>query len=174
MATHEIHLPYGGALPGDGSATNVNGPAIRAVIGSSAKVYVGAFFDPTTNEHLWWARRMPENYVGTLVAKILWQANDVGAGESCLWNVQIGAITPADTDTPQEHAMATTNEQSTDVNTTEANRLIETTITLTNDDGVAAGDLMIIHMFRNAAGGGDDLSSDAVAIGELVLTYSDA
>jgi hypothetical protein len=63
-----------------------------------------------------------------------------------------------------EHASAAATTQATGVNTTEANRLIETTITLGNLDSVAAGDLVFVLVYRDANHASDDLTSDALLV----------
>jgi hypothetical protein len=159
-------LPIGSATLPDGSASNA-APAIQRVKGSEAaptKHYLQAVFDPATDEMLYWSFRMPDDYASGPVLKLLWTTNDVGAGESCVWGGAIGAVTAADADTPVEHALATASTTTTDVNTTEARRLIETSITLSNTDSVAAGDLVIVRVYRDADNAADDLSSDAELI----------
>lgn len=166
MATGTIILPIQAAVLPDGSTNNA-APAISRVQGTDAapaKHYLVASFDAATDEHLWWTFRMPADYASSPALKLLWYTNDTGAAESCVWGCQVAAITPADADTPIEHAKATAQTTTTDINTTEANRLIETSITITNTDSVAAGDLVVLLVYRDANNGSDDLTSDAVLV----------
>lgn len=166
MATGTIPLPMAAATPPDGSASNA-APQPQRVKGSEtapAKHYLAYAFDAATDEHLWFAFRMPADYASGPVLKLLWQTNDTGATESCVWGCRLGAVTPADADTPNEHASATAQTTTTDINTTEANRLIETSITISNADSVAAGDLVFLLIYRDADNASDDLSSDALLI----------
>lgn len=166
MATGTLGLPIGAAVLPDGSSGNA-APAISRVQGSESnpkKHYLAAAFDAATDEHLWWTFRMPADYASGGAVKLLWQSNDVGASESAVWGARLGAVTAADADTPNEHAAAAASTTTTDVNTTEANRLIETSITLANLDSVAAGDLVFLLVYRDADNGSDDLSSDALLI----------
>lgn len=163
MATGTIILPIQAAVLPDGSASNA-GPALLRVKGtdtSPSKHYLIASFDASTDEHLWWAFQMPANYASGLLLKLLWYTNDTGASESCVWGCQIAAITESDADTPIEHAKATAQTTTTDVNAAEANRLIQTSITISNDDSVSAGDLVFLLVYRDANNGSDDLTSDA-------------
>ncbi len=84
-------------------------------------------------------------------------ANDVK------WQAQVGAITPADADTPLEHASAAAATVTTTVNATEARRLNLSSITLTMDSA-AAGDLMFVYLFRNSADAADTMTVDAEVI----------
>lgn len=166
MATGTVILDVASATPPDGSTGNA-GPSLGRVIGTESnpkKFYLTAAFDPGTDEHLWWNFRMPADYASGGTIKILWYSNDTGASETCVWGARLGAVTPADADTPIEHAEAAATTTSTDVNTTEANRLIETSITLANLDSVAAGDLVFIVIYRDADNGSDDLTSDALLV----------
>jgi hypothetical protein len=175
MATGYITLLPGAAVLPDGSSGNA-APAIQRFQGTEAnpkKHFLVAAFDPTTDEHLWWTFRMPGDYSSAPVVKLLWMTNDTGAGEECVWGAALGAVTPADTDTPVEHAQAAATTQATGVNTTEARRLIETTITLANVDSVAAGDLVFLVVYRDANHASDDLTSDAELIC-VELSYTTA
>lgn len=175
MATGTIILPIQAAAIPDGTTNNA-APALVVVKGTNTapvRFLMTAAFDPGTDEHLWFQFRMPADYSSSPVLKILWYSNDIGAGETCVWGCSLGAVTPADADTPLEHAQATAQTTGTDVNTTEANRLIETSITISNGDSVAAGDLVSLVVYRDANAGTDDLSSDAVLVA-VSLEYTTA
>jgi hypothetical protein len=159
-------LPIQAATPPDGSSGNA-APALSVMQGTESnpkKHFLVASFDASTDEHLWWTFRMPANYASAPVAKLLWMTNDTTASESCVWGCQLGAVTPADTDTPVEHAQAAAQSTTTDINTTEARRLTETSIAISNADSVAAGDLCFLVVYRDANAAGDDLTSDAELI----------
>ncbi|HEY6731907.1 MAG TPA: hypothetical protein VI039_12905 [Solirubrobacterales bacterium] len=174
-ATRTKELSIGAAVLPDGSAGNA-APAITRMQGTQANPKwhgLVAAFDPGTDEHLWWTLRLPADYGSAPVVRLLWMTNDTGAGESVVWAARIGAITPADANTPLEHALAAASTVTTDVNTTEARRLIESTITLANLDGVAAGDLVELLVYRDADNGSDDLTSDAELL-SVALEYEAA
>ena len=173
MATGTLALPVGAATLPDGSSGNA-APAILRVQGTESnpkKHYLVAAFDASTDEHLWWSFRMPANYSSGGDVKLLWYTNDTGASESAVWGAQLGAVTAADADTPIEHASAAASTTTTDINTTEANRLTETSITLANLDSVAAGDLVFLLVYRDADNGSDDLTSDAL-LAAVSLQYT--
>lgn len=168
MATGTIPLMPAGAVLPDGSASNA-APATTRVQGSEAspkKHYLALAYDAATDEHAWWTFRMPANYASAGTVKLQWQANATTA-TTVRWGVKIGAVTPADADTPNEHAQATATTAASSTNTTEANRLTEVSIDCSaNLDSVAAGDLVFLVIYRDADGtsGTDDLAVDAALV----------
>lgn len=161
MATGTIILPIPGGTPPDGSTNNASAQLDRIKSSGAAPspTFSQLLFDPSTDEHWFWTFRMPVNYASGPVAKLQWKAN--ATSNSVVWCVSLAAITPADTDTPNEKASATTNTATTAVNSTEARRLVETSITLTNADSVAANDWVCVTVFRDANNGSDNCSVDA-------------
>jgi hypothetical protein len=175
IATGTILLPIAGAIPSDGSASN-GAPAIQRVQGTEAnpkKHYLIAAFDAAADEHLTWTFRLPSDYASAPIVELLWESNDTGATESAVWGARWGAVTPADADTPIEHAAAAASVTTTDVNATEARRLLTTSIALANTDSAAAGDLINLIVYRDGdgTGGTDDLTSDA-NLTAAALTYT--
>jgi hypothetical protein len=164
MATGTILLAVTAAVPPDGSASNA-APALIRFQGTEAspkKHFIVAAFDAATDEHLWWSFRMPVDYASGGTVKILGMANATTATVARL-GVKIGAVTPADADTPVEHAEATATTGSWTTNTTEARRLVETSIDCSSNlDSVAAGDLVFVVIYRDAdaTSGTDDLAVD--------------
>lgn len=172
MATGTIQLPVLAAVLPDGSTNNA-APQLTRIKGSEsapAKHIMVAAFDAATDEHLWFQFRMPSDYASGGAVKLLWMTN-TASGNSVVWGTRIGAITPADADTPVEHAEAAASTTTTAGNATEARRLIETAITLANLDSVAAGDLVALLVYRDADNGSDTLAADAELIA-VVLEYT--
>jgi hypothetical protein len=164
MATGVIPLSVLAGVPGDGTSGNA-GPQLVRRVGTETnpkKQFMTADFDAATAEHMWWTFTMPQNYASAPVVRLMWQSN--ATTNSAIWGARLGAITPADTDTPIEHAQATASTTTTATNATEARRLNTTTITLANLDSVAAGDLVFLLVYRDAANGSDNLTVDAELI----------
>lgn len=165
MTVATIVLPPGsGTLP-DGSSSNA-APQMSRRKGSEtapAKHLLTVDFDASTDEHLWWVFTMPQNYASGPIVRLQWMANATSG--SVVWGSQIGATTPADADTPLEHALGAATTATTAANTTEARRLVETTITLANLDGLAAGDLAYLLVYRDANNGSDTCTVDAELVG---------
>lgn len=164
MATGTIILPIPGGTPPDGSANNAAAQPdrVKSSGASPSPTFSQLLFDPSTDEHWMWTFRMPANYASGLVAKLQWKAN--ATSNSVVWCVSIAAITPGDTATPNDKASATTNTATTSVNTSGARRVVETSITLSNADSVAANDWVCVTVFRDANNGSDNCSVDAELI----------
>lgn len=155
MGTSVLELPISAAALPSGAASNA-APALVMRSGSNSnpvRRFVTANYDPSTANHLWWVFQMPPDYLSGGVVKLKWMAN--ATSNAVVWGASLGAVTPADADTPIEHAQAAVTTATTTVNTTEARRLVETTITLANLDSVAAGDLISLLVYRDAANGSD-------------------
>ena len=160
MATSYIPLSPASAILPDGSASNL-APAITRNKGTDtapAKHYLSLDFDPTNNENAWWTFRMPGDYASAPIAVVQW-VTTVATAANVIWGAKLGAVTAADADTPAEHAMAAASTTTTANNTTEAGRLIESSITIANTDSVAAGDLVFLLIYRDAASASDTLTA---------------
>ncbi len=171
MATSTILLPPGAAVLPDGSTSNLApGMTRRQGTQTGAKThFLTLDFDGGGNlEGCHYAFRLPANYTSGGVLKLLWMAN--ATANAVKWQAEVGAITPADADTPLEHAFAAAATVTTNVNTTEARRLTESAITLTMDSA-AAGDLIELYLFRDSADGSDTATVDAELI-SVALEYT--
>lgn len=161
MATGTIILPIAGAVLPDGSASNSAAQFQRTKSSAAAPAahFVELLFDPSTEEACYFSFRLPTDYSSSPVLKLQWKANQ--ASNAVVWGCQVSATTPADADTPNEHALATTNTVTDNCNATEARRLVESSITLTNADSMAAGDFITLRIYRVAANGSDTCTVDA-------------
>lgn len=162
MATGSIPLFTQAATIPDSSTNNI--PPIMVKRKSTATApsphFQNPSFDASTRNDLWWAFQMPTAYLSGGVIRILWTCPATSG--NVIWGARLGAVTPGDADTPYEHAMATASTVTTAVNATEAERLdTESVITLANLDSVAALDLVMINVFRDAANGSDTAASAA-------------
>jgi hypothetical protein len=164
LATGTISLlPEAATLP-DGTSGNA-APGMIRIQGTESnpkKHYIVLAFDKDTDEHAWWRRRMPANYASGGTMKIQAHANATTSTVARI-GVRVGAVTPADTDTPVEHASATATTAAWSTNTTEARRLVEVSIDCSSNlDSLAAGDLVFFLIYRDAdaTSGTDDLAVD--------------
>lgn len=173
MTTGSILLPIIGATLPDGSTNNAAARLQRVQGSASAPspAFVQLLFDAAADQMANWTFRVPVNYASSPVAKLLWKANTTSSN-TVRWGVRIAAITPADADTPNEHAFATSNEANGTPNGTEARRLVETSITLTNADSLAAGDLVTMQVFRNADDAGNDTCTVDAELVALTIEYT--
>ncbi len=150
-------------LPSSAILDDDNPPALPIVesTGTGTSRFRVADFDSATDEIIYFSFVMPSDYTASfnIILDIYWFANATSG--TCVWEAAISATTEADADTPLEESCATSNTASEAVNGTEANRLIKTTLTISNLDSVAAGDTVVLRFNRDADNGSDDLSPDA-------------
>jgi hypothetical protein len=162
MATGSVLLPALCWTPPDGSTGNV-APAAQRVKGTQATNALHALiwaFDGAGSviEQLYCSFVLPANYSSGGSLLILGTINSV-TGNVAVIQATLGAVTPADVDTPFEHAFSAAATVSITANTTEARRLLNGTITL-NMDSAAAGGLVTIRLFRDPTNASDTHTSD--------------
>ena len=170
MATAYIPLPAAALQPLDGSAGN-EAPAADYIQSSGTAPAPRSLrwgFDDTANEHLCVTFRMPANYASAPVLKIDWYA--AATSGDVVWCAELSAITESDAATPENKTGDTVNavDDTVDGTTLELNQC---SITLTNADSVAAGDLVMLVLYRdpeNASGNTDTLVGDAYLLGALL------
>lgn len=165
MATGTVLLLPGAAVMPDGSTNNVGaGQSLRQGTQTGAKThFLTLDFDGagSTPEYAHWIFRLPPTYASGGALQIQWMAN--ATANAVKWQANVGAITPGDADTPLEHAFAAAATVTTNVNTAEARRLTESSITLTMDSA-AAGDMIELVLFRDPSDGADTSTVDAEMI----------
>lgn len=156
-------------LPSSAVLDDNNPPAITVIesTGTGTPRRHVADFDATTDELCYWTFTVPDDMAsGNWLVDVYWYANDIGANEDAIWGCAISATTEADLDAMSEDAVSTIDYAAEDCNSTEANRLVVTTITLSDLDSVAASDIATLAFRRDADNtkgdvGGDGLTSDA-------------
>jgi len=134
----------------------------------------GLAYDATTDEAAVW-KLIVDNYgSGNLTLDIYWYA-DTATSANVVWETQIACITAdADTQDIETKSLATLNfVQDTHLGTT-GQRVHKCSITISNLDSIAAGDLLHIRIARDANGTNatDDMTGDAILI-MAELSYSD-
>lgn len=163
MATGTIPLPIGAAIPPDGSTNNL-APGL-SVVKSSASAptpfYLVAAFDGTNDEQLVWSVVCPADYASSPVLKLLCYTT-VTTG-TFRFEGRVAATSSGDAQDIRAKAFAATNSNGTTAPTT-AGYLKLLSITLTNDDSMAAGDDLMILLRRDADGttGTDDITADVL------------
>lgn len=120
-------------------------------------------FDAGTDETCYTpAFRMPTAYTGsgTLKLAIGYHCANAGDGD-VVWACQVEAVTDADaTDLDSASSFDTANTATVTAPATQG-YLDVATITLTNKDSVAAGDMVRLAIYRDADAGGDTQTGDA-------------
>src|SRR3990167_7379213 len=173
MATGTVLFDLAGAAPTDGTGTG-NNPAQATVIVSAAsatpangpKVTTLCWaFDSATDEHVTWAYRMPENYAsgGTLYLASC-PANGEGAAAEVIWKASVAALTPNAAENLLSKGFAAPATGSASFNSLASGTVVSTSIDLTGTplNSVAAGDLVILFVGRDADHTMDDAAGDAI------------
>lgn len=175
MATGQIMLTPGSAVFPDASASNA-APAIQRVKSSAAAPsphFLQLCFDATTDEMCYWQFRVPPDYASAPVLKVQYKMASATTG-SVRFEGRLAAVTPADAQDVDAKALGTTNSAGSAVPGT-AGYLAEASITLTNADGLAAGDFAVAMLRRDADGttGTDDAAGDC-EVTSAAITYTTA
>jgi hypothetical protein len=174
VATGTIILNPGAAILPDNSASNL-APAVQRIksSGSAPGVYfLQLAFDASNLEWACWQFRVPADYASALAAKLVWKMVSATTGNVILVS-RLAAFTPGTDSTDFDaKVFATANTSAaTAVPATTAGRLAETSITMTNDDSVAAGDFAVLYVARDGASGSDTAAGDLELVG-VALTYT--
>ena len=152
MATGTINLPILGFL---GDATNPPG----LTIGTDRPKLL---FDDTTDESCVIAFRMPVNYASAPVLKIQFSmASDHDDSHKVEFEGSIYAITPTDVQDVDGDSYDTVNRGNSTIHDG-LGSMNEVSITMTNADGLAAGDYVGLKVSRDSdgTGGNDDATGD--------------
>jgi len=134
----------------------------------------GLAYDASTDEAAFWKFIATSYGSGNLSINLYWYA-DTASSANVVWEAQISAITPnTDTQDVETDGLATLNfVQDTHLGTT-GQRVHSCTITMSNLDSIAAGDLCHLRIARDANGTSatDDMTGDAILL-LATIAYSD-
>jgi hypothetical protein len=134
---------------------------------------VGLAYDATTAESAYW-QFVPVAYgSGDITCDVVWYADtSTTSAHGVTWQVAIAAITPGtDTTNVETKAFATSQTGTTDLGSTNAQKVMKTTVTISNLDSIAAGDEVWLRVTRLVSDGSDDLTGDAI-LTSVRLSYS--
>jgi len=122
-------------------------------------------FDASATESGLWQFRLPSTYSSALIAKLLFSMTSA-TSDTVDFEVDVMALTPGTTDDLDTAAFASTNEiNGGTVVPAAAGRVGAISITLTNDDGAAAGDILFIRVNRDHDDASDAATGDAELVG---------
>lgn len=129
-------------------------------------------YDATTSEAAYWKLAAFNYGSGNITCDVLWYADTASTG-AVVWQAAVAAITPnTDSQDVETKALATA-QQATDTHLgTVGQRLHSVTVTVTNLDSVAAGDVVWLKLARLPADAGDTMTGDALVLA-VWLSYSD-
>lgn len=168
MATVRLNL-----APEDAQFAASGFPAYVKNQGTNFPV-TGLAFDASTAETVYF-KFEPIGYgSGNLTFDVVWYADtSTTSTHGVTWQASIAAISPGtDVTNVETKAFATAQQASTDLGSTDAQKLIKTTVTISNLDSIAAGDECWLKLTRLVSDGSDDLTGDAI-ITSVRLSYSD-
>jgi hypothetical protein len=141
MSTRVILLPTAAEFP----ATNY------PELGQDAQLRFYLGFDTTTAESCNWTFVAPQGLTGTITAVVTYRAASATSGTAC-FSGELEAISDGDTvDTDSASSFATVNTPSAVTVPGTAGYIDQLSITLTNDDSIAAGDYCRFRLTRAVA-----------------------
>jgi hypothetical protein len=121
-------------------------------------------FDAAADEHIVCAFTLPQNYASAPVLKIQFKMTSATSG-AVGWVCKVMALTPADASDMDAETWAAANTVSETVPAT-AGYLDEASITLTNFDSGAAGDICVMMLYRD--GDGTEVTDSATGDAEFI------
>lgn len=139
------------------------------IIGSGNRYYLS--FEPDTDDQSGdFQFMMPFTYnTGqTLTVKLMWVSTV--ASNNVIWNASIMAMTSGDAALLETDSFDTANATTTAASGT-AGRPVTTSITMTNKDSVAAGDIVTLRITRDADNASDTNTGNAKIAG-IILEYN--
>ena len=144
----------GGPLSAEFPTSNF--PAITPVNGR-----VVLAFDASTDEACYWSFICPQGGIGTSLTCIVYYAMASATSGAIYWQAALEAVTPGDSlDLDAATSFDTANSGNGTVPGT-AGYMQAITITMTNKDSIAAGDLVWLKLNRDADNGSDNATGDA-------------
>lgn len=149
MATRAILTPLSAEFPSS------NYPALTVVNTRPVLAY-----DASTDETAYWTIVAPQGLTGTITCVLSLIGNAAGTN-STYWEVAVEAVTSADaTDLDSSTSFGTVNTGNVAMPSTQGH-LVQLTVTLTNNDSIAAADYVRISIARDANNGSDNFAADA-------------
>ena len=117
-------------------------------------------FDAATKETAYWTLAAPAGLTGTMTAVLSLIGNAAGTN-STYWEVSVEAVTTADAVALQSTtSFDTVNTGNVAMPTTQGH-MVQLSVTLTNQDSIAAADYVRIRVARDAANASDNFAADA-------------
>ena len=178
MATGTIQFLPGAAILPDGTTSNLP-PAIQRTKSSGtapAVYFLQLAFDAAQLEWAAWQFVMPADANATPNPVLVIKYKMVSAVTGNVIMIgRLATFTPGtdSTDFDAKVFAAANTSAATAVPATTAGRIGEISITMTNADSIAAGDVCVLYVARDGASGSDTASGDLEMV-EAVLTYTTA
>ena len=175
MATGSVLLPVSAAILPDGTTNNL-APAIQRVKGSAANptpFFLQLAFDAGSDEFCMWSFRMPADYASGPVLKVQFKMVSATTGNVVIL-CRVAAVTPGDaTDVDAKTFASANTSAATAVPSTTAGKLGEISLTLANNDSLAANDFAMVRLARLGSDAGDTATGDMEVVA-VTLEYTTA
>jgi hypothetical protein len=167
MATSTILLNPVTAVMPDGTASNLGPSLVRVKSSASAPMpyFFQLNFDAAQTEQVTWQFVMPANYLSAPILKVQYKMTSATSGDVRV-DARLAAVTPGDATDVDAKAFGSANTATQTVAGT-AGHVKEISVTLTNADSVAAGDLVYVYLARTGA----DVADTATGDMEVVAVY---
>lgn len=137
--------------------------------GANASPVTSLAFDQTTLEAAYWTLTLFNYGSGNVSVLIDWFATPTSG--NAVWGAQWQSQTPGDAQSVLTDALAAAATTTTATSGT-ASGPVRTTVTVSSLDSFAAGDIITLKVYRDAANGSDTLAADA-KVRAVTLQYSD-
>jgi hypothetical protein len=160
VATGTILLPPHAAVLPDGSASNA-APGLQRMKSSASAPSPYLFllaFDATTVEQAMWSFRMPADYASAPVLRAQYKMASATTGNVVVEG-RLAAVSDGDATSIAAKAFGSANASAATAVPGTAGHMDEISITLTNADSVAAGDLVVVYVARDT-GASDTATGD--------------
>lgn len=161
MAVGNVLLMPGAATQPDGSTGNL-APALQRIKSSASAPGIYALqlaFDATNEEWCTYTFRMPDDYASAPTMRLLYKMATAITG-AVVWDVRVSATTSGDATDVDALDFAAANTVTSTVPAT-AGYLEAAAVTLTADDDLAAGDLVVLRIARAATDAADTATGKA-------------
>jgi hypothetical protein len=147
-------------------------PSLTKTNGTNFPVMALAY-DASADEAAFWLFKANRYGSGNLTLTIYLYADTASSGD-VIFGAQISAITPnTDTQDIETDGLATAQTATVTHLGTTGQRLHEMSITISNLDSIAAGDIIHLRIYRDADAGGDTMTGDALVV-YAEISYSDS
>lgn len=177
MATGTITCVPGSALLPDGSASNLAPGLVRVKSTASAPspYLMKLLFDASVLEQCDWVTVAPYDLHASTPAPIMkvYFSMETATSGNVIVLGRLFAITDGDSQDVNAKAFGTVNTSAATAVPGTAGHMKVLTLTLTNADSVAAGDLLGIYFARDGANGSDTATGD-MAVWAVAVTYTTA
>ena len=154
MATRFVGTPHSAEFPSSNfpQITQINQRPVLA-------------FDAATDETAYWTDVAPQGLTGTITVLLYYVMASATSG-NIIWQAALEAVTDGDTvDLDSTTSFDTQNSSATTAVPGTAGYIDVVSITMTNADSLAAGDLYRLAINRDANNGSDTASGDAYLLG---------